>query len=327
MRSRSPVLNPSRVPYTGMARSSVATLVAGRGKSHTISVIVVGDFEELPFGVEDVDVTRVVGEEELPSNVLEVMVSSLKDDSLSRSMLRVVSNEGRVSRCRIMSTRVAKRESSPLTVYMTRTGLVGPDGVPGGVAGMSNRLGLYRRQLGQQWSCMRACTMKHGEQKPCAESQPCSIHRHGDFEELPFGVEDVDVTRAVGEEELPSNMLGVLVSSLKYDSLSRSMLRVVSNEGRVSRRMGDEPVNVKAYQILAKQALPKMYYDYFAGGSEDQHTLRENVAAFQRITLRPRILVDVSKIDMSTTILGYKTSAPLMIAPTAMHKLAHPEGS
>ncbi|PWA66007.1 aldolase-type TIM barrel family protein [Artemisia annua] len=96
--------------------------------------------------------------------------------------------------------------------------------------------------------------------------------------------------------------------------------------------MGDEPVNVKEYQILAKQALPKMYYDYFAGGSEDQHTLRENVAAFQRITtciinsLRPRILVDVSKIDMSTTILGYKTSAPIMIAPTGMHKLAHPEG-
>lgn len=50
-------------------------------------------------------------------------------------------------------------------------------------------------------------------------------------------------------------------------------------------RMGsDEPVNVKEYQELAKQALPKMYYDYFAGGSEDQHTLRENVEAFQRIT-------------------------------------------
>ncbi|KAI3803320.1 hypothetical protein L1987_31470 [Smallanthus sonchifolius] len=69
-----------------------------------------------------------------------------------------------------------------------------------------------------------------------------------------------------------------------------------------------------------------MYYDFFAGGSEDQHTLRENTEAFQRITLRPRILVDVSKIDMSTTILGYKTSAPIMIAPTSMHKLAHPEG-
>ncbi|XP_076881190.1 peroxisomal (S)-2-hydroxyacid oxidase GLO4-like [Bidens hawaiensis] len=90
--------------------------------------------------------------------------------------------------------------------------------------------------------------------------------------------------------------------------------------------MGDEPVNVKENQELAKQALPKMYYDFFAGGAEDEHTLRQNVEAFKRITLRPRILVDVSKIDMSTTILGYKTSAPIMIAPTSMHKLAHPGG-
>nr|GEX39485.1 hypothetical protein [Tanacetum cinerariifolium] len=110
------------VPYTGMARSSAATLVAGRGKSHTISVIVgCGRHKSSWRGGAAVERARgPVGEEELPSNVLEVLVSSLKDDSLSKSMLRMVSNEGRVSRCRIMSTRVAKRESSPLTVYMTR---------------------------------------------------------------------------------------------------------------------------------------------------------------------------------------------------------------
>ncbi|VVA20709.1 PREDICTED: peroxisomal (S)-2-hydroxy-acid oxidase [Prunus dulcis] len=64
--------------------------------------------------------------------------------------------------------------------------------------------------------------------------------------------------------------------------------------------MASEPVNVNEFQELARQALPKM--------------------------LRPRVLVDVSRIDMSTTILGYKISAPIMIAPTAMHQLAHPEG-
>lgn len=42
--------------------------------------------------------------------------------------------------------------------------------------------------------------------------------------------------------------------------------------------------------------------------------------------LRPRILVDVSKIDMSTTLLGYKMQSPIMIAPTGIHKFAHPEG-
>ena len=41
---------------------------------------------------------------------------------------------------------------------------------------------------------------------------------------------------------------------------------------------------------------------------------------------RPRILIDVSKIDMTTTVLGFKISMPIMIAPTAMQKMAHPEG-
>nr|CAD1832283.1 unnamed protein product [Ananas comosus var. bracteatus] len=90
--------------------------------------------------------------------------------------------------------------------------------------------------------------------------------------------------------------------------------------------MQDEPVNISEFQQLAKQALPKMYYDYFNGGAEDEHTLRENTAAFGRILLRPRILVDVSEIDMSTTLLGYNMSSPILVAPTGMQKLAHPEG-
>nr|POF05676.1 peroxisomal (s)-2-hydroxy-acid oxidase glo4 [Quercus suber] len=92
------------------------------------------------------------------------------------------------------------------------------------------------------------------------------------------------------------------------------------------RIMEGEPVNVNEFQELARQALPKMYYDYYSGGAEDQYTLKENVEAFHRITFRPRILVDVSRINLSTTVLGYKISAPIMVAPSAMHKLAHPEG-
>uniref|UniRef100_A0A1J3FB17 (S)-2-hydroxy-acid oxidase n=1 Tax=Noccaea caerulescens TaxID=107243 RepID=A0A1J3FB17_NOCCA len=88
----------------------------------------------------------------------------------------------------------------------------------------------------------------------------------------------------------------------------------------------DQIVNVGEFQELAKQALPKMYYDFYSGGAEDQHTLKENVEAFRRIMFRPRVLVDVSKIDMSTRILGYPISAPIMIAPTGRHMLAHPEG-
>ncbi|KAG5248790.1 hypothetical protein OIU76_004522 [Salix suchowensis] len=90
--------------------------------------------------------------------------------------------------------------------------------------------------------------------------------------------------------------------------------------------MADEIVSVNEFQVLARQALPKMYYDFYAGGAEDEHTLKKNVQEFQRIILQPRVLVDVSNIAMSTNILGYTISAPIMIAPTSMHKLAHPEG-
>ncbi|KAG8490525.1 hypothetical protein CXB51_015778 [Gossypium anomalum] len=90
--------------------------------------------------------------------------------------------------------------------------------------------------------------------------------------------------------------------------------------------MEGEPVNVNEFQELARQALPKMYYDYYSGGAEDEYTLKQNVKAFQGITIRPRILVDVSRIDLSTTVLGYKISAPILIAPSAKHKWAHPEG-
>ncbi|KAL6894208.1 hypothetical protein ACP4OV_008306 [Aristida adscensionis] len=87
-----------------------------------------------------------------------------------------------------------------------------------------------------------------------------------------------------------------------------------------------EITNVMEYQAIAKQKLPKMVYDYYASGAEDEWTLKENREAFSRILFRPRILINVSKIDMTTTVLGFKISMPIMIAPTAMQKMAHPDG-
>ncbi|TYH53366.1 hypothetical protein ES332_D09G095900v1 [Gossypium tomentosum] len=84
--------------------------------------------------------------------------------------------------------------------------------------------------------------------------------------------------------------------------------------------------NVSEYEVIAKEKLPKMVYDYYASGAEDQWTLKENRNAFSRILFRPRILIDVSKIDMMTTILGFRISMPIMVAPTGMQKMAHPEG-
>jgi 4-hydroxymandelate oxidase len=69
-----------------------------------------------------------------------------------------------------------------------------------------------------------------------------------------------------------------------------------------------------------------MAYDYFASGAHDEHTLRENVAAWSRMALHYRVLVDVSARDTSTMVLGSPVSTPVLVAPTAFHKLACPEG-
>ncbi|MBI4328732.1 MAG: alpha-hydroxy-acid oxidizing protein [Chloroflexi bacterium] len=87
-----------------------------------------------------------------------------------------------------------------------------------------------------------------------------------------------------------------------------------------------EPVNLSDFEAAARERLSPTAYDYYASGAGDEITLRENHAAFDRIQLLPRVLVDVSHRDLSTTVLSRPTAMPVMIAPTAFHRLACPEG-
>jgi isopentenyl diphosphate isomerase/L-lactate dehydrogenase-like FMN-dependent dehydrogenase len=86
------------------------------------------------------------------------------------------------------------------------------------------------------------------------------------------------------------------------------------------------PVNLFDYEKLAQARLAPHLWDFFQGGSDDEVTLRACRAAFERIRLRPRVLVDVSSIDTRTTVLGTPVSLPVLIAPTAAHCVAHPDG-
>jgi isopentenyl diphosphate isomerase/L-lactate dehydrogenase-like FMN-dependent dehydrogenase len=67
-------------------------------------------------------------------------------------------------------------------------------------------------------------------------------------------------------------------------------------------------------------------FDYVVGGANDEWTLRENRAAFERWILRPRMLVDISHVTTATTVLGIKSSMPLFVAPTAFQRTVHPDG-
>jgi 4-hydroxymandelate oxidase len=83
---------------------------------------------------------------------------------------------------------------------------------------------------------------------------------------------------------------------------------------------------VDDYEALARERMPHASYEYYAGGAGDEHTLAENRRAFGRITLRPRVLVDVSRIDLATDVLGTPVDLPVLLAPTAFNCLAHPDG-
>ncbi|HET7377302.1 MAG TPA: alpha-hydroxy acid oxidase [Anaerolineae bacterium] len=82
-------------------------------------------------------------------------------------------------------------------------------------------------------------------------------------------------------------------------------------------------INLADFEARAREKLPKMAYDYYASGAWDEITLHENHRAYDRIQLHPRMLIDVSQRDLSTSVLHQKISMPIMIAPTAFHGMAH----
>jgi len=90
--------------------------------------------------------------------------------------------------------------------------------------------------------------------------------------------------------------------------------------------MADELVNVWDYERAAEAQLDPGAFGYVAGGANDEWTMRENRAAFERWVLRPRMLVDISDVTTATTVLGVKSSMPLLVAPTAFQRTVHPDG-
>jgi 4-hydroxymandelate oxidase len=89
--------------------------------------------------------------------------------------------------------------------------------------------------------------------------------------------------------------------------------------------MQRELFNVQDFEFAARAVLDPAYYDFFAGGAEDEITIRANRRAFGRITLVPRVLRGVGAPQLDVTVLGDHMAMPILLAPTAFHQLAHPE--
>ncbi|KAG9240897.1 FMN-dependent dehydrogenase-domain-containing protein [Calycina marina] len=88
----------------------------------------------------------------------------------------------------------------------------------------------------------------------------------------------------------------------------------------------DQMYNLMDFESVARRIMKKTAWGYYSSGADDEITLRENHNAFHKIWFRPRILVDVEKVDFTTTMLGTKCDIPFYVTATALGKLGNPEG-
>lgn len=103
----------------------------------------------------------------------------------------------------------------------------------------------------------------------------------------------------------------------------QSGTKVKPTHGPSLRTVHSEPlINIADYARAARATLPNDVRDYFEGGALDEVTLRENTVGWERLKLYYRVLAGVGKRDMITTALGQRISMPIVVAPTAFHKLA-----
>src|SRR5579863_874916 len=110
-------------------------------------------------------------------------------------------------------------------------------------------------------------------------------------------------------------------SAADHDSLA-------AVEGQAATAENDrQPVlaSLYDYERAAKAKLTLPAWEYFNSGSADEITLKRNREALDKLQLKPRVLVDVTRVDTSCSVLGYKLAHPILLAPTSSHLLAHPD--
>src|SRR5437667_648746 len=87
-----------------------------------------------------------------------------------------------------------------------------------------------------------------------------------------------------------------------------------------------DAINVFDFEPVMAKNVPPAHFGYMASGLDDEVTLRANREGFLKFQIRPRRMVDVSKVDMSVDLLGMKFDSPIIVAPTGGHRGYHPDG-
>jgi 4-hydroxymandelate oxidase len=107
---------------------------------------------------------------------------------------------------------------------------------------------------------------------------------------------------------------------------AKGQYRVVAVMPAEQGRGNLDSADFDALEDRARARVSPGAYAFAAAGADDEITLAENIAAWRRLRLRPRVLNDVEKVDTGASILGARLATPIMVAPFGRHKLFHPEG-
>ena len=94
----------------------------------------------------------------------------------------------------------------------------------------------------------------------------------------------------------------------------------------VADRMVASLARVTDFEACARERMDAVTFDYCAGAAGDERSLRENARAFERVTFRPRVLVDTSQVELSVHVVDERLATPVLLAPIAFNRLVHPDG-
>ena len=122
------------------------------------------------------------------------------------------------------------------------------------------------------------------------------------------------------------DMLLAAGSILTTPLLSKSVRGQKARKDATPNAATPNVVSVTDFEPLAKARMPHMAWEYISGGTGDEISMRLNRESYDRLRLMPTVLNDVSRIDTSVTLLGRQLNHPILLAPTAYHRLVHPEG-
>lgn len=157
-----------------------------------------------------------------------------------------------------------------------------------------------------------AIIMKYAGQDATKKFQP--IHPPDTLDKyLPKTKHLGDVTGTLNEENSPEEE--------EEDPYEVQRLENEKNKPPLS-----QMYNLLDFEYVARRVMNKVGWAYYSSGADDEITIRENHRAFHRIWFRPRVMVDVTKVDISTVMLGTKTSVPFYISATALGRLGHNDG-